>query len=137
MGYPTLALTAVAIRNAIPKEKPYKIFDGRGLYLLVNPSGSKLWRFKYTIAKREKLISFGSVSDVSLSQARHLRAQARSLLISGIDPSAARKAQQESEASSDVTFELVAREWLAKFSPSWAPSHSSKVIRRLERDIYP
>ena len=132
-----MALTVVSIRNAVSKEKPYKIFDGRGLYLLVNPTGSKLWRFKYTLAKREKLISFGPFPEVSLSQARNLRAHARSQLIAGIDPSAARKAQQEAKVSNGATFELVAREWLAKFSPTWAPSHASKVIRRLERDIYP
>ena len=137
MAYPTLRLTNAKIRNAKPREKPYKIFDERGLYLLVSVSGSKLWRFKYTSDGREKLLSFGTFPHASLSKARTLREEARAQLRSGIDPSAARKALRESRTSTDVTFETVAREFVAKQLPSWVPSYSSKVIRRLERDIYP
>lgn len=137
MGYPTLALTAASIRNAKSRSKSYKLFDGRGLFLSVNPCGSKLWRFKYKLDNREKLLSFGAFPHVSLLKARALREDARAQLMAGIDPSAARKAEKEAAAVIGATFEPVAREWFAKFSANWAMSHSTKIIQRLERDIFP
>ena len=93
LGYPALPLTNTRIKNAKPSSRPYKIFDERGLFLLVNPSGSKLWRFRYSFAKREKLISFGAYPDVTLANAREKRRAARELLENGTDPSAARRAR--------------------------------------------
>lgn len=129
-----MPLTDTAIRNAKPHQKPYKLADTGGLFLLVATSGGKLWRLKYRIRGREKLLALGVYPDVNLKDARARRDDARTLLAGGVDPSEARKAQKHSDASS---FETVAREWFAKYSPDWAPSHASKIIQRLEKDVFP
>lgn len=102
--------------------------------MLVNPNGSRLWRFKYRVSGKEKLLALGGYPDVPLRQAREQRDEARRLLATGIDPAAKKKAEQAAEAD---TFEAVAREWFAKFSTNWALNHASKVIRRLEVDLFP
>jgi hypothetical protein len=127
-------LTDTAIRNAKPREKPYKLAGGGGLYLVINPSGSRWWRLKYRVGGREKLLSLGVYPDVSLKQAHDRRDECRRHLASGIDPGVKRKVEKASEVDS---FEAIAREWFEKFSANWAPSHSSKVIRRLEVDVFP
>jgi integrase len=127
-------LTDKELRNSKPRDKPYKLAAGGGLHLLVNPSGSRLWRLKYRVSGREKLLSFGMYPEVSLKLARERRDDARRLLSKGIDPGAQRKAEKAADAD---TFEAVAREWFEKFAPSWALSHSSKVIRRLKVDVFP
>jgi len=133
-----MPLTDTAIRNAKPGPKPIRLRDERGLYLEVAPSGGKWWRFRYLFAGKEKLLSMGTYPDVGLAKARERRDEARKLLADGIDPSqhrkAARAAGTERAANS---FEVVAREWYAKMSPRWAASHGDKVIRRLERDLFP
>jgi hypothetical protein len=127
-------LTDNAIRGAKPREKPYKLADGGGLFILVNPSGAPWWRFKFRVAGKEKLLSSGVYPDVPLKLARERRDDARRQLASGIDPSVRRKAEKVAESDS---FEAVAREWFTKFSTGWAPSHSGKIIRRLEMDVFP
>jgi integrase len=133
-------LTDAAIRSAKTKDKPYKLSDGGGLFLLVSPSkkngGSKWWRFKYRFEGREKLLSFGSYPEISLLSAREKRDAARKLVAEGIDPSQERKAAKAAESGAG-TFEAVAREWHSKFSPGWAESHSVKLLRRLELYIFP
>ena len=113
------------------------MYDARGLYLQVNPCGSKLWRFKYKRDKRERGFSVGKHPYVSLSEARRLRESYQSQLLAGIDPAAARDARTAAGEDDPQSFEEIAREWFAKKSPVWAISHSSKVIQRLERDIFP
>jgi integrase len=127
-------LKDAAVRNAKPREKAYKLTDANSLYVLVCPNGSRLWRYKYVVGGKEKLLSLGAYPDVSLKEARELRDQARRQLSQGVDPSERRKAEKVSEAAS---FEAIAREWFAKFSTPWAESHSTKVIRRLELDLFP
>ena len=129
-------LTDTSIKNAKPKEKPYKLADGGGLYLLVTPNGSRLWRLKYRVGGIEKLLSFGSYPQVSLKEARDKAFEAKQGLSSGIDPSQAKKAQKASASGAD-SFEAVAREWFGKFSTGWAPGHAERVIRLLERDVFP
>jgi len=131
-----MALTDLAVRNAKPCSKPRKLFDSRGLFLMVTPAGGRWWRFKYRFDGKEKLLSLGTYPDVSLKLARDRRDDARTLVAKGIDPAQARRASKEAGQAED-TFEFVAQEWFAKFSPQWAYSHSSKIIRRLERDIFP
>ena len=132
-----MPLTALAVRQAKPKTKPYKLFDERGLFLLVNPTGSKLWRFKYHYGRKEKQLSFGLYPDISLAQARDARSEARQELVIGIDPSSVRKARKAAFEADVTTFEMVAREWLMDMSLKWAKSHYTKVARRLEREIFP
>jgi len=104
-----MSLTETAIKTAKPAEKPYKLFDERGLYLLVNPGGGRLWRLKYRVAGREKLLAIGAYPDLSLAKARERRDEARRLLADQIDPSARKKAERLAQAD---TFESTAREWL-------------------------
>lgn len=128
-------LSDLAVRAAKPGEKPFKVTDGQGLYLLVNPNGSRWWRWDYRRPEGNRnTLSLGVYPDVSLKQARERRDEARRLLADGIDPGAKRQAEKIAQSDS---FEAVAREWFAKFSPNWAPSHSSKIITRLEKDILP
>ena len=105
-----MPLTDTEIRQAKRAARPLKLWDGRGLYLLVNPNGSRLWRFRYHFEDREKLVSLGSYPDVPLKLARERREEARQLLATGVDPSAKREAER---AARGDTFESVAREWLA------------------------
>lgn len=127
-------LTDNAIRSAKPREKPYKLFDERGLFLLITPAGARWWRLKFRVAGKEKLLSVGVYPDVSLKVARERRDELRRQLANGVDPSVKRKAEK---AASADTFEAVGREWFAKFSANWAATHSEKIIRRLENDIFP
>jgi integrase len=133
-----MPLTDTAIRNTKPGAKPVKMFDEKGLFLLLNPTGSRWWRFKYRFDDKEKLLSFGTYPEVSLKDARLKREEARRQVAAGIDPGEHRKAQKAARTGQAAnSFEIVAREWFAKFSPNWATSHSDKIIRRLERDIFP
>jgi hypothetical protein len=109
-----MPLSDVAIRKAKPAAKPYKLADGAGLYLLLTPTGSKLWRWKYRVAGKEKLLALGVYPDVSLIAARDACADARRALAQGVDPGAVRKAAKRAEveavAAVSETFEAVARE---------------------------
>lgn len=129
-----MALTVTQITRAKPRQKPYKLFDGRGLYLEVAPGGGRWWRLKYRIAGIEKRVSLGVFPDVSLKNARDRCEAARKEIAEGIDPSAARKARASAQADS---FEAVAREWLDKHTPRWADTHGDKIRRRLESDLFP
>lgn len=139
-----MALTDVKVRNAKPTEKQFKLFDGDGLFLLVmppgkkTPNGSKCWRFKYRFAGKEKLLALGTYPEVSLSDARDKRTEARRQIAAGIDPGEARKARKVANAEKAAnTFEVVAREWYGKNEPVWSPTHAVMVISRLEKDVFP
>jgi integrase len=133
-----MALTDPAIRNAKPADKPRKLADERGLFLLITPSGGKWWRLKYRIDGKEKLLSLGVYPDVGLKDARERRDEARKLLAEGVDPSENRKAVKSAKVERSAnSFEVVAREWFAKYSTTWNASHGDRIIRRLERDIFP
>ena len=131
-----MALTNTAIYKAKAKEKPYKLYDEKGLFVGIQPSGGKWWRYKYRFEGKEKLLALGVYPEVSLKQARDKRDTARSQLANGIDPSAKRRAEKVAKAGAE-SFEAVAREWLVKFSPRWADSYSSKMLGRLEKDAFP
>lgn len=149
-----MPLTDTAIRNAKPSPKPYKLFDERGLFLIVTPSGGKWWRFRYRFGGKEKLLSLGIYPDIPLASrtikdaeigktrkikgARELRDDARELLAQGIDPGENRKAQKATKQNRAAnSFEVVAREWYAKYGPSWSQAHGERIIRRFERDVFP
>jgi integrase len=130
-------LTDLQVSRARAKEKPASIYDGGGLFLLVTPSGGKLWRFKYRFNGKPKLISFGSYPEISLADARQKREEARKQLANNIDPGAVRKAQKQAETSETETFEVIAREWYEKFTSTWTPGHARTIMSRLERDLFP
>lgn len=133
-----MPLSDTTIRNAKPADKPRKLADGGGLYIEVAPSGGKWWRFKYRFEGKEKRLSLGVYPDVGLKDAREKHAEARKLLAAGVDPSANKKASKAAQGERAAnSFEIVAREWFDKHTPSWKENHSSKIIRRLEVDIFP
>jgi hypothetical protein len=110
-----MPLTDTSVRNSKLKDRPYKLADGGGLHLLVNPNGSRLWRLKYRVAGKEKLLSIGAYPAVSIKKAREVRDNARELLASGGDPSQAKKeAKRAEEAATRHTFRAIADEYLAK-----------------------
>lgn len=133
-----MALTDTQVRNAKPREKSYKLFDERGLFLLIKPNGGKLWRFKYRYDGKEKLLALGTYPDTSLKDARDSRDEARKLHAKDVDPSEHRKTTKHLRAEACAnSVEAIAREWFAKQVPGWAPSHANKIIRRLEQHIFP
>ena len=109
-----MPLTDTAIRKAKPADKPVRLYDERGLYLEITPSGGKWWRFKFRVNGKENLLSMGTYPDVGLKQARERRDAARQQLVEGIDPSAARKAEKAAKQAQALNnFEAVSRAWLA------------------------
>lgn len=112
------------------------MFDGRGLYLEVTPQGNKWWRLKYRFGGKEKLLSMGTYPDTSLRQARLRRDEARALLASGVDPSAARKASKTAVAGVN-SFESVAREFHDTKRSQWSEAHARRWLERLQKDIFP
>ncbi len=133
-----MPLTELAIRNAKPGKKPLKLFDERGLYLEISSNGGKWWRLKYRFSGKEKRLSLGVYPDVRLKDARDRRDASRKMLADGIDPSENRKAIKSAQRNrAENSFEVVTREWYAKYSANWAESHSYRILRRFERDIFP
>ena len=131
-------LTATAIKNAKPNGKTQKLFDGRGLYLEVSPTGGKWWRFKYRFEGKEKRLSLGVYPDISLQLARERRDDARKMVATGVDPAQHRKAQKEAKKSNAAnSFEVIAREWFDKYSTRWSSGHVKTSLQRLDKDIFP
>ena len=133
-----MTLSDAAIRALKPKDKPIKIFDGGGLFLLVTPKGGKWWRLQYRMGGKRKLISLGVYPAVGLKDARERRDEARKQLAAGIDPSENRKARKIANAEKGAnTFEVIAREFIQKQAQRWTKSNKTKVTRRLEKDVFP
>ena len=126
-----MALKELEVRYATKRAKDYKLADGEGLYLLVRSTGSKLWRFKYRFAGKEKLLSFGAYPGTSLADARLRRAAAKVALGQGNDPGAKEKDPPM------TTFEQAARAWHANRLASLDPGHASRLLARLENDAFP
>ncbi|MDR3389875.1 MAG: integrase arm-type DNA-binding domain-containing protein [Rudaea sp.] len=133
-----MPLTDTAIRNAKPPAKPQRLFDAGGLYLELSPNGGKWWRLKYRHGGKEKRLSLGTYPDTSLADARAKRDAVRKLLVTGVDPAEQRKAEKAagSERAAN-SFEVIAREWIAKRAPGWVESHTSRILLRLENDVFP
>lgn len=133
-----MPLTDVVLRNLRPREKSFKVFDGGGLYIEVTPAGGRLWRFKYCFGGKEKRLALGQYPAVSLKEARKRRDEAKRLLAAGQDPA---REKQESKrrvkALEASSFEACAREWIERYLSTQSPGHRDKVIRRLERDVFP
>lgn len=133
-------LTPSAIPNAKPQAKPYKLADGGGLFLLVNPNGGKWWRLKYRRPDtgKENLLSFGTFPDVSLKQARERRDEARKLLAEGIDPGVKRQADRRAaQVAAENSLEAVARAWLAMKAPEWVEDTATRTTAWMENDVFP
>lgn len=135
-------LSDTKIRNTKAKEKQVKLFDSGGLFLLVTPQGSKLWRLKYRHKgadhkRKEKLLALGTYPEISLADARQRRDEARKQVAQGIDPGAVRKAQKQTSTAEPEKFEVIAREWHERQSSVWVPAYADKMIKSLERSIFP
>ena len=134
-----MPLTDTACKNAKPKDDgtPAKYADEKGMYLLVNKTG-KYWRLDYRFNDKRKTLALGVYPEVGLKLAREKRDEARRLLAEGIDPAELRKVTKAtSKLSAANSFEAVAQEWFAKYQPTWSEGHATRIIRRLERDIFP
>lgn len=133
-----MSLTDTAIKKAKAGDKPVKLSDGKGLYLLVNPVGSKLWRWKYRYLGKEKVMALGAYPDVSLAQARDGMNEARKLLAGGTDPMAQKAAEKiTKKAAAENSFQSVALLWWAHWHGAKSPRHADDVMRRLRADVFP
>lgn len=132
-------LTDTACKNAKANpDKPYKLTDEKGLYLLVSQNGSKYFRMDYRFGGKRKTLALGIYSEISLKQARDKRDEARSQLADGIDPSENKKAIKLAKADSAAnSFEMLAREWFARNMIDKSASHKKRILSGLERDIFP
>ena len=133
-----MALTAIAVKQAKPKDKPYKLADGKGMYLLINPNGAKYWRLKYRYAGKEKTLAMGVYPDISLEKARDQRDEAKRLLFDHVDPGVAKKLRKlavyENETNS---FEMLAREWFETRMIDKSNSHQKRTWSSLKKDLFP
>lgn len=133
-----MKLTATECKNAKPKDKPYKLADGGGMFLLVQPNGARYWRLKYRYANKEKLLALGVFPETSLSEARQKRDAARKVLDAGEDPSnVKREKKRQTIEKSEQTFERVAREWHQKGSAKWTTGYAAKIMDSLEQNAFP
>lgn len=133
-----MALTDPKIKQAQAREKPYRLSDAKGLYVEIQPSGSKYWRLKYRIAGKEKRLALGVYPKVTLKQARKACDLAKDQLEQGIDPSQAKKARKIEQAQAQANnFEAIAREWHLQQAKKWSESYAVKVLRSIERDLFP
>ena len=132
------SLTDAMIRRTKPEQKPLRLADGEGLFLLVQPDGSKLWRFDYRIAGTRKTISFGNYRDVTLMMARERRREARDQVAKGIDPSAIRRrTAARAKIGVGQTFEAVAREWIDAQAARFSAATTDKLTWICESFLFP
>jgi integrase len=133
-------LTDAECRNAVcpPYKKQARFADAGGMYLQVSPAGSKRWFLKYRIAGVEKQLALGSYPAVTLTAARKARDAAKLQKSAGLDPVQARKIEKLKATRADGdTFKVIALEWFAKQAPQWSESHAGRMLRQLERDLFP
>ena len=132
-----MPLTDAAVKRAKPGERPFKLYDGKGLFVVVQPNGSKLWRMRYSVEKKERLLSFGPYPEVSLATAREKCLLARSRLRDGEHPAKEAAAADPAAIDPARTFEAVARAWHALQCVRWTEKHADQVIDTLAADIFP
>lgn len=133
-----MALTELEIKKAKPEAKSYKMADGGGMYLFIHANGGKYWRIDYRFAGKRKTLAIGVYPDVTLAKARERREEARKLLVNNTDPSAIKQVRKTVTVElSQNSFEIIAREWFDRHKANWRDNHSSKIIARLEKDVFP
>ena len=143
MGVKMGKLNDKAVAAKQPQEKQYAVTDGDGLTLVIKPNGTKLWWLRYRFGGKAKTLSLGVYPVVSLKQAREWALDARKLLSTGIDPGLIKMEAKIAAAITTTTaqpidtVEQIGREWFEKFGSEWVDSHGSKVMRRMERDLFP
>ena len=133
-----MKLTATTIKNAKPKEKLYRLFDGEGLYLEITPSGGTYWRMKYRFNGKENRLAFGTYPNISLAEAREKRRIAKKELDAGRNPSEVKKlAKLETQKEYENNFENITREWHSQKKHTWNPKHAENILKCMEVDIFP
>jgi integrase len=132
-----MPLSDSAVRNAKGRDRPYKMTDGLGLYLLVQTNGSRLWRLAYRFDKKQKTLALGVYPTVGLADARAKRLEARRHLDLGIDPGQVKSSVRSGSKGLPGSFEAVARDWFDAQSSAWVPGHAGRVLSRLEEDAFP
>ena len=137
MARRTKELTALEVDKTKPGTTDKRLYDGKGLFLIVTPKGGKWWRFKYSFAGKAKTLSLGTYPEISLSEARDKRFDARNKIANGIDPGEVRKALKTAQTTQETTFEAVAWEWYNKHLSDWSTGHAITVKSRLVRDVFP
>lgn len=131
-----MKLTNASIIGAQPKEKPYKLFDGEGMYLHVMPNGGKYWRFKYRYAGGEKVFSIGIYPEISLKSARTILAGIRRQLAMGIDPNKAKRESKEEVAlKNEETFSSISSEWYERNLTTWSDKTRKLILKRIQSDL--
>ncbi len=131
-----MPLTDTAVKIAKPTDKPYRLTDGKGLYLIVNPTGRKYWRIDYRHDSKRQTLSAGIYPQTGLKAARAERDRIRDLLAAGLNPSLERRARAARDTGSE-TFEAIAREWHGKQAARWSASYAERVIKLLAHDLFP
>ncbi|EOZ1497451.1 tyrosine-type recombinase/integrase [Enterobacter hormaechei] len=133
-----MKLNARQVDTAKPKDKPYKLADGGGLYLLVNPNGARYWRLKYRVAGKEKLLALGVYPDVTLADARAKRDEAKRGIAGGIDPSEAKREEKIArELNVRNTFQEIACEWHSSKLYKWSEGYASDIMEAFNKDVFP
>ena len=137
----TTPLTATEIKSTKPKDKKYKLFDGRGLSLHILPNGSKLWRLKYRLHGKEKEYAIGTYPSISLSKAREKREELKNLIADGIDPNEQKKQNvkiaKDVEAKKENTFKKISELWLKSYEQEVSENYHKKLERALVMHVYP
>ncbi|EMO4856485.1 tyrosine-type recombinase/integrase [Enterobacter hormaechei] len=133
-----MKLNARQVDTAKPKDKPYKLADGGGLYLLVNPNGARYWRLKYRLAGKEKLLALGVYPDVTLADARAKRDDAKKGIAGGIDPNEAKREEKIArEVNVRNTFQEIACEWHSSKLYKWSGGYASDIMEAFNKDVFP
>jgi len=131
-------LSDLDCRKSLPKAKPYKLYDQEGLYLLITPSGGKLWRFKCYFLGKEKKLSLGAYPAISLAEARERQEKYKSAIAKDIDPTHLKKEEKKlALAEAAETFEKVSYEWHRYYYDTWSERHAEAILYRLKKDVLP
>lgn len=133
-----MKLNARQVDTAKPKDKPYKLADGGGLYLLIKPNGGKYWRLKYRVAGKEKLLALGVYPEVTLADARAKREEAKRGIAGGIDPMEAKREEKIArETQLNNTFKDIALEWHSSKLKKWSAGYASDILEAFNKDVFP
>ncbi|MBI6179195.1 tyrosine-type recombinase/integrase [Serratia proteamaculans] len=133
-----MALTDVKVRSAKPTDKSYKLTDGEGMHLMVHPNGSKYWRLQYRFDGKQKMLALGIYPEISLSEARQRRDEAKRQVANAIDPSEQKKVEKQArKAMVENTFKAIALEWHEYKRPNWSKGYAEDIMEAFENDIFP